>query len=78
MTFHPSSAVSVVSVLTAATVIVVGYRHGHDPSAWRATRRQKRANRHTRPHAWIPTAGFMTVMFVILAVMFAAAFDAGN
>jgi hypothetical protein len=78
MTFHQGSAVGVVSVLTAATVIVVGYRHGHNPSAWRATRRQKRAARHTQPHAWIPTAQFMTVLLVILAVMFAAAYDAGN
>ena len=78
MTFHPSSAVSVASVLTAATVIVVGYRHGRIPFAWRASQRRKRAARHTKPHAWIPTAQFMTVVLVVLGVLFAAAYDAGN
>ncbi|MBB4697524.1 hypothetical protein [Paractinoplanes abujensis] len=69
---------SVVSVVTAAAVIVVGYRLGHRPSAWRATRRRTRAARHTRPHAWLPTAQFMTVFLMLLAAMFAAAYDAGN
>ncbi|WP_133875022.1 hypothetical protein [Paractinoplanes brasiliensis] len=69
---------SVVTVLTAATVVVAGYRLGHHPFAGRARQRQKRAARHTQPNAWIPTAQFMTVLLVVLAVMFAAAYDAGN
>ena len=35
MSYHQSSAVSVAAVLTAATVIAVGYRLGRTHSTWR-------------------------------------------
>ncbi len=78
MPFHPSSAVSVASVLTAATVIVAGYRYGRGHSRWREVRESHRDARATRPYAWVPTAQFLVTLFLIFAALFVAAYDAAD
>ncbi|MEU4241385.1 hypothetical protein [Actinoplanes sp. NPDC026619] len=78
MTYHPSSAVSVAAVLTAATVIVVGYRLGRTHSAWRDVHNARRALRSTRRDALAQTVQFISASVIILATLFAAAFNAAR
>ncbi|WP_250038141.1 hypothetical protein [Paractinoplanes maris] len=79
MPFHPSSAVSVAFLVTAAAVIVAGYHLGRGRSSfWRGRPEIRRSPRATRPNAWIPTARIMTALLLLLIAMFAAAYSAGN
>ena len=77
MTFHQGSAVSL-AMMTAATVIVVGYRSGRTRSAWRQMHDARQAARVTRRHAWAHTARFVIGLVVVLAGLFAAAYRAGH
>src|SRR5690242_18998386 len=78
MTYHPSSAVSFAAILTAATVNVVGYRLGRTHSAWRAVHDARQALRSTRRDALASTVQFITASVIILATLFAAAFNAAR
>jgi hypothetical protein len=78
MTYHQSSAVSVAVVLTAATVIVVGYRFGRTHSAWRALHDARQALRTTRRDALAHTVQFIASAVLIMAMLFAAAFNAAR
>ena len=78
MTYHQSSAVSVAAVLTAATVIVVGYRLGRTHSGWRDVHDARRAVRSTRRDALFHTIQFLTSAVLILGMLFAAAFNAAR
>ena len=76
MTYHPSSAVSVVSVLAvAATVVVFGYRLGRAHAAWKDVRAARRAVSITRRQAWRHTAGLAAVAVALFATLFLTAFD---
>ena len=78
MTYHPGSAVIVAVVLTAATVLVVGYRLGRTHSAWRDVHDARRALRATRRDALASTVQFITASVIILGTLFAAAFGAAR
>jgi len=78
MTYHPSSAVSVAMLLTAATVTVVGYRSGRTHSAWRDVHNARRALRTTRRDAFHQTVQFISGAVVVMAALFAAAFLAAR
>jgi hypothetical protein len=72
MPYHQSSAVSVASVLTAATVLVLGYRMGRTHAAWKDVRAAKRAVAVNRRQAWRQTVtlalGTAALLLTILAV----------
>jgi hypothetical protein len=78
MTYHPSSAVSVATVLTATAVIVAGHRAARTHAAAKEVRAARRAARITRRHAWVHTAQFLTGAVLILLTLFVAAYDAGR
>ncbi len=78
MPYHQSSAVSVATVMTAATVIVIGYRLGRAHAAWRDVRSAKRDLPAKRRIAWGHTRPLLFgAVFVALTVA-AAAYDAGH
>jgi hypothetical protein len=64
--------------VTAATVIVAGYRLGRTHSAWRDVHEARRALRTTRRDALAHTIQFITSAVLILAMLFAAAFNAAR
>ncbi|GAB1642328.1 hypothetical protein [Krasilnikovia sp. MM14-A1259] len=76
MTNDPSSAVSVASIVTAATVIAIGYRLGRTHAAWRDVRSAKRDVPAKRQVAWGHTRGLLLAAGVIVAVLLASAYDA--
>ena len=78
MTYHQSSAVSVASVLTTATVLALGYRAGRTHAAWRDVRAAKRAVVANRRHAWGHTLGLLLAAAAILATLAAVAYGAGH
>jgi hypothetical protein len=78
MTSHQSSAVSVASVLTAATVLAIGYRAGRTHAAWRDVRSAKRAVVLNRRHAWGQTLRVFVGAVAILVTLAAVAYDAGH
>ncbi len=73
MTYHPSSAVSVLAVL--ATVVVFGYRLGRTHAAWKDVRAARRAVVSNRRHAWRHTAGLAAVTVALFATLFVTAFE---
>jgi hypothetical protein len=75
MPYHQSSAVSVASVLTATTVLVLGYRMGRTHAAWRDVRVAKRAVATNRRRAWRHT---IIVVLGTVALMAAALFAAAS
>ena len=75
MTYHPISAVSVASIVTATTVIIIGYRAGRAHAAWKDLREAKRAVHHTRRHAWAHSARLAGGVLVVLAAVAAGAYD---
>ena len=75
MTYHQSSAVSVASLLTAATVLVLGYRLGRAHAAWRDVREAKRAVAVTRRLAWRHTAGLAAGGVAVLLTLIAIGYD---
>ncbi|MFF5293166.1 hypothetical protein [Paractinoplanes globisporus] len=78
MSSHQSSAVTAAAVLTAATVIVVGYRLSRGHSTWRDLHEARQALRSTRRDALVHTVQFLTSALVILGLLFAAAFNAAR
>ncbi|MCY1140189.1 hypothetical protein OWR29_19490 [Actinoplanes sp. Pm04-4] len=62
---------SVAVLLLVAAAIVAGFHASRRPPA-------RRPARATRPHAWVPTAGFLTATALLFALLFAAAFTAGS
>ena len=78
MTYHQSSAVSVATVMTAATVIVIGYRIGRAHAAWRDVRSAKRAVTLHRRHAWGHTFRTVVGALAILVTLAVVAYDAGH
>lgn len=76
MPYHQSSAVSVAIVVTAATVIVVGYRLGRIHASWRDVREAKRAVRSTRRDAMAQTVQFVAGAGLLLVTVFVVAYDA--
>ena len=70
MTFHQSSA----ALLILAAVIVAGYHVSRRPSV----RRSAPAAHLARGHSWRPAAGLLTVVVLVLAALFTAAFNAAG
>ena len=75
MPYHQSSAVSVASLLTAATVLVLGYRLGRTHAAWRDVRAAKRSVGISRRIAWRHTAGLTFGSAAVLVTLFAIGYD---
>ncbi|MEV4637026.1 hypothetical protein AB0J80_06705 [Actinoplanes sp. NPDC049548] len=75
MSFHE---VSVATVMTAATVIVIGYRAGRAHAAWRDLRAAKRDVPAKRKIAWGHTRPLLLGALFLLATLVAAAFNAGR
>ena len=78
MPYHQSSAVSVATVMTAATVIVIGYRIGRAHAAWRDVRAAKRDLPAKRRIAWGQTMPLFVGGVFLLLTIAAAAHDAGR
>jgi hypothetical protein len=78
MPYHQSSAVSIATVLTAATVIVIGYRIGRAHAAWRDVRSARRDLPAKRRTAWSQTRPLIFgAAFLVLTVL-ATAYDASH
>jgi hypothetical protein len=75
MPYHPSSAVSVASVLTATTVLVLGYRLGRTHAAWRDVRSAKRSVSASRRAAWRHTVVLVAGAAALLVTLVAAGYD---
>jgi hypothetical protein len=75
MPYHQSSAVSVASVLTAATVLILGYRLGRSHAAWRDVRSAKRSVSASRRAAWRQTLAVFLGAAAVLATLVAAGYD---
>jgi hypothetical protein len=78
MTSHQSSAVSAASILTAATVLLLGYRVGRTHAAWRDVRTAKRSVAASRRHAWAHTIRLLAGALAILVTVAAATFEAAR
>lgn len=76
MPYHQSLAASVATVMTAATVIVIGYRLGRAHAAWRDVRSAKRDLPAKRRIAWGQTRPLLFGAFFLLLTAAAAAYDA--
>jgi small-conductance mechanosensitive channel len=75
MPYHQSSAVSVATVLTATTMIVLGYRAGRTHAAWKDVRAAKQAVRAGRKHAWRHTVVLAAGVIAVLAALLTAGID---
>ena len=78
MPYHQSSAVSVATVMTAATVIVIGYRIGRAHAAWRDVRSAKRDLPAKRRTAWGHTRPLIFGGVFLVLTLLATAYDAGH
>ena len=78
MPYHQSSAVSVTTVMTAATVIVIGYRIGRAHAAWRDVRATRRDLPNKRRIAWGHTRPLVFGAIFLLLTVTAAAYDAAR
>jgi uncharacterized membrane protein len=78
MPYHQSSAVSVATVMTAATVIVIGYRIGRAHAAWRDVRAAKRDLPAKRKIAWGHTVPLVLGALLLLLTVAAAAYDVSH
>jgi hypothetical protein len=74
MTYNPSAAVSVATVLTAATVLVYGYKFGRTHAAWKNVHNAKRAVVVNRTQAWARTVRLMVGTAALLVTFAAAAY----
>jgi hypothetical protein len=66
---------SLAAVLTATTMIVLGYRAGRTHAAWKDVRAVKSALRAGRRHAWRHTVVLLAGAVAVLATLLAAGFD---
>jgi len=83
MTYHPSSAVSVATIMIAVvfaifTTLTVGYRTGRAHSAWLNVRTARREVPVRRRAAWSQTRGLLVVGLVLFGALFVAAWNAGH
>ena len=83
MTYHPSSAVSVASIMIAVVLAVVvtlavGYRTGRAHAAWRDFRSARRDVPLKRRLAWSQTRALLFAGLILFAALFAAAWNAGR
>ncbi|WP_212987644.1 hypothetical protein [Actinoplanes auranticolor] len=69
---------SVAAVMTAATVIVIGYRIGRAHAAWRDVRAVKRDLPAKRKIAWGHTGPLVLGAVFVILTLAAAAYDAGH
>ncbi|WP_148308174.1 hypothetical protein [Actinoplanes friuliensis] len=69
---------SVAAVMTAATVIVIGYRLGRAHAAWRDLRSAKRDIPAKRKLAWGHTRPLVWGALFLLGTFVAAAYDAAH
>jgi hypothetical protein len=74
MTNH-QSPVSVAIVLTAAAVVLIGFRLGRTSAAWRDVRNARRDVPVKRRVAWRYTRGATGGLLVLIAVLAAAVND---
>jgi hypothetical protein len=72
------SAVSVATVMTAAIVIVIGYRVGRAHAAWRDVRSAKRDVPVKRRVAWGQTRPLFFGALFLLFTFAVAAYDASH
>lgn len=72
---HQSSVVSVAIVLTAVTVIVLGYSVGRAHAAWLLVRGTRREVPKLRREAWARTRGLAGGAVLLVAVVAAAVND---
>lgn len=75
MTYHVAS---VATVMSATTVIVIGYRAGRAHAAWRDVRAAKRDVPVKRKIAWGRTRPLILGVAFFLATFVAAAYDASH
>ncbi|MEV8506427.1 hypothetical protein AB0368_16570 [Actinoplanes sp. NPDC051475] len=75
MTYHVAS---VATVMSATTVIVIGYRAGRAHAAWRDLRAAKRDVPAKRKIAWGRTRPLILGVLFFVATFVAAAYDAGH
>ena len=75
MPYHQSSAVGVATLVTATTVLLLGYRLGRTHAAWRDVRAAKRAVHGARRLAWRHTATLAFGGAAILIALMAAGFE---
>ena len=66
---------SVASLLTAATVLVLGYRRGRTHAAWRDVRSAKQSVAASRRSAWRHTVTFAAGAAALLITLVAAGYD---
>jgi len=78
MTYHQSSAVSVATVITAAAVVLIGYRFGRAHAAWLDVRKTRRDIPAKRRAAWGHTRPLFFGSLLLLATFAAAAYDASH
>ena len=83
MTYHPSSAVSVATIMiavvfAAVVTVAVGYRTGRAHAAWRDLRSARRDVPVKRRIAWSHTRGLLFVALILFGALFAAAWNAGR
>jgi hypothetical protein len=78
MTHHPSSAVSVAIVLTAAVVLALGYHFGRAHASWKDVHSSRRSLTANRRSAWRRTAQLFVGTAALLLTLVAAAYDIGH
>ncbi|WP_130508616.1 hypothetical protein [Krasilnikovia cinnamomea] len=67
---------SVASIVTAATVVAIGYRLGRAHAAWRDVGSAKRDVPAKRRIAWGQTRGLLLAGLVVVAILLATAYEA--
>jgi hypothetical protein len=83
MTYHPSSAVSVATIMIAVAFTVtvtaaISYRTGRAHAAWRDFRNARHDVPRKRRIAWSQTRGLLFGALVLFSALFAAAWNAGH
>jgi uncharacterized membrane protein len=72
---HQSSVVSVAVILTALTVVVLGYSAGRTHAAWLRVRTARNQIPELRRVAWARTRGLAGGILLVLALLAAAVND---
>jgi len=78
MPYHPSSAVSFATIITATTVIVIGYRVGRAHAAWLNYRAARRDVPAKRKIAWGHARPLFLGGLLMLVTFIAAAYNASQ
>jgi hypothetical protein len=82
MTYHPSSAVSVATVMVAITIAsvvttAIAYRTGRAHAAWRDVRTARLDVPRKRRIAWSHTRGLALTTVILVGTLAAVAWNAG-